>query len=98
MIWQRLLDGFGQVKAYRENLNRVRTALRKSAAGGNWETLLAAVGPPMGSRYDQRKTLPAGTTSIQMEILLARFALYGGAPPPQCPTERCAASRTLAEF
>ena len=81
MIWQRLLDGFGQVKAYRENLNRVRAALCKSAAEGNWETLLAAVGPPMGSRYDQRKTLPAGTTSIQMEILKTRFALYGDAPP-----------------
>src|SRR5258708_36574152 len=81
LIWQRLLAGFGQVKAYRENLDRVRIALCKSAAEDNWEALVAVVGPPMGSRYDQRKTLPAGSTIIQMEILTTRFALYGGAPP-----------------
>jgi hypothetical protein len=80
-IWPSLLDAFGKVKAYRENLERVRAALCESAAESNWEALLAVAWLPMGSRYDRRKTLPAGSTSIQMEILTARFALYGDAPP-----------------
>src|SRR5260370_41668009 len=63
------------------HLDRVRAALCKAAAVSDWGALLKVVGPPVGSRYDQRKTLPAGTTSVQMEIIVSRFALYGEAPP-----------------
>ena len=79
-IWRQLLAAYGQVKAYRENLDRVRAMLCRSASQPDLGELLKAVGAPMGSPHVPMAQLP-GHKTIQTEILLARFSLYGGAPP-----------------
>lgn len=58
-VWQRLLPGLEQVKAYRETLDHARKALCQIAAEENWGALLAAVGPPLGRA---RKSLNKGAS------------------------------------
>ena len=93
-IWAQMVKGLGMAKAHREDLDRVRAALCKAVGASDWEAVLAAVGPPMGSPYRDAKAVGAGaagmmvmrsvgsfTKSLQSELILARVKLHGGAPP-----------------
>jgi hypothetical protein len=93
-IWTQILKGHGMVKAYREELERVRSILCKSTGESDFEAVLAAVGPPIGSPLSDAKPLASGlagmmvvksigsfTKSLQSELFVARVELHGGPPP-----------------
>jgi hypothetical protein len=92
--WTQMVKGMLMVKAYREDLDRVRSIICKSAGESNFEEVLAAVGPPIGSPFRDAKPTPGGaagmmvmksagtfTKTLQSELFVARVELHGGLPP-----------------
>ncbi len=76
-IWQRMIEALGRRRRERENIDRVRAALCRSAAQADWKSLLAVAGEPLSGAPVRLGNAPAGPVkSIQSSVTVARLQLY----------------------
>lgn len=76
-LWQRIVDAMNRYKRERELIERVRVALCQAAAQPEWQSLIAAAGPPMAMQLAyQAHQSGKPFKMIQNSLTIARITLY----------------------